>query len=402
MQVDGGEQRELTRALGNLRLRPIEVRLNFRLQILEGLEILGVHAMLGQLGDVARHKLVILVVGLVKRLFGPAEDRLQFAQSRDALDDLVVGVAVIAHTGGRVRIGRIPHEVRHDALILTAGDQRVAADFRVLFDHQNGVAVLRGLSRRRDARAARADDDHIIGLLDRGLRLVLHGRSLEGVHVRAARLLGSVVHRVADRVAGEGRAGNAVHTRAVRREDIRDDRLEGHVADMVGFLVRADLDSGHGAVGEGHGHFDRAVVALRGAGVRAGGEGHGRVVYNRLALRLGQRLGQRFLHGVAGHGRACGRVNGVRVGHADQRGVIAFDRSAAQRRSLVFAGHGHSRHLFFVHGHLHGHRTGEALRRRLILARRERRGQTGGKRHDGHRGRENQRCKFLHLDKTSS
>ena len=357
------------------------------------------HAMLGQLGDVARHELVILVVGLVKRLFGPAEDRLQFVQSRDALDDLVVGVAVIAHAGGRVRIGRIPHEVRHDALILTAGDQRVAADFRVLFDHQNGVAVLRGLSRRRDARAARADDDHIIGLLDRGLRLVRRARRLKGVHVGAARLLRRVVHRVADRVAGEGRAGNAVHTRAVRREDIRDDRLEGHVADMVGFLVRADLDGGHGAVGEGHGDLNRAVVALRGAGVGAGSESHSRVVRNGFALRLGQRLGQRVLHGGAGHGRASRRIDSVSVGHAHQRGVIALNRSAAQRRGFTLAGHGDSGHFFFIHGHFDGHSAAKALRGRFILARRKRRSQTGSERHDGHRRSKHHRCKFLHLTK---
>ena len=399
VQVDGGEQGQLARARFNLRLRPIEISLNLGLQILEGLEVLGMHAVLGQLGDVARHEFMILIVALVERLFGPVQDGLQLVQSRDALDDLVIGVAVIAHAGGRIRIGRIPYEVRHDALILTAGNQRVAADFRVLFDDQNGVAVLRGLRRRRDASAARADDDHIIGLLDRGLRLVLHGRSLEGVHVRAARLLGSVVHRVADRVAGEGRAGNAVHARAVRSQNVRDHRLEGNIAHVIGFLVRADLDGGHGAVGEGHGDLNRAVVALRGAGVGAGSEGHSRIVRNGFALRLGQRLGQRVLHGGAGHGRASRRIDSVSVGHAHQRGVIALNRSAAQRRGFTLAGHGDSSHFFFVHGHLDGHSAAKALRGRFILARRKRRSQTGSERHDGHRRSKHHRCKFLHLTK---
>ena len=171
---------------------------------------------------------------------------------------------------------------------------------------------------------------------------------------------------------------------------------------MIGFLVRADLDGGHGAVGEGHRDLHRAVVALGGAGVGAGGEGHSRVIRGRFALRLGQRLGQRVLHGGAGHGRARGRIDSVRIGHADQRGVIALDRSAAQRRGFALAGHGDGGHLFFVHRNLHGHSAAEALRGRFILARRERCGQTRGERHGGHRGSEHQRCKFLHLDKPSS
>jgi len=200
---------------------------------------------------------------------------------------------------------------------------------------------------------------------------VLNGVRLERAKVGALGLLRRVVHGVAQRGAGEGRAGNAVHAGTVRRQHIRDHRLKGHVADVRGLAGIGHFDGGHRVVGEGHAHGHIAVVALRGSGVRAGLERDSRVIGNRLALGLRQRGSKRFLDSRAGHGRAGGHIHAVRVGHADQRGVVAFDGRAAERRGFALARHFNRGHGVRIDRHLDGHRAAEALSGSLILAGRE-------------------------------
>ena len=133
---------------------------------------------------------MILVVIRIEFFFVPVQNDLQLVNA--ALDglDLVVGVAVKAHASGRVGIFGVPHQVGHHALILAAGDQRVAADLGIGFNDQHGVAVLRSLSGRGDAGAASAHDNHIIGSLNGVLRFIGEGLGprLQRRHIAAGLL----------------------------------------------------------------------------------------------------------------------------------------------------------------------------------------------------------------------
>ena len=395
MQVDGGEQGQLASARFNLGLRPIQILLDFGLQRLQDGQILGVHAVLAQLLDVAGDEFVILVVLLIKGLFAPVEDGFELVQGSDAFNNLVIGVAVVANASGGIRIGGIPYQIGHDALILTAGDQRVAADLGVLFDHQHGVAVLGSLRGRSDASAAGADDDHVIGFLDGILSFVNDLVGLEGIQVGAASLLSRIVYRAADGRAGEGSAGNGVHARAVGSQDIGDHGLKGHIAHILGFLVRAHLDGGNGGIGEGDAHFNAAVVAAANARVGAGSEGQRRGVLGGFALGLRQSLAQRFLDGVAGDGRAGDGIHRVRVAYTHQGRSIFFNRRAAQSGGFLFAGNFYRGYSVFINGNLYGHVAAEAGRGARILARREG-GRVARKGHDGHHHHQQKRHKLLH------
>ena len=392
VQVDGGEQGQLGlfHARIELRLRPVEIRLNLFLQGLQGREVFLMHTSDGVQGDIARDERMLVVQRAVERLFRPTEDGLERVDAARVVLHLVIGLAIQrVHAGGRVRISRVPDEVRHHRLESAAGNERVAAHLGVLFKHDDGAAVLRGLGRRNHARAARADNDHVIGLFNRGLSGVLDGVRLKGAEVGAPGLLRRVVHGVAQRGAGEGCAGNAVHTGAIRRQHVRNHRLKGHVADVRRLAGIGHFDGGHRVVGEGHAHGHIAVVALRGSGIRARLERDGRVVGGRLALGLRQRGGKRFLNSGAGHGRARGHIHAVRVGHADQRGVVTLDGRAAERRGFALARHFNRGHGIRIDRHLHGHGAAEALGGSLILtggeAGRAARRQRQGRKHHGSR-----------------
>ena len=373
MQVDGGEQGELRllNARVQLRLCPVEIRLDLFLECLQRRQIFLMDAADSVQRDIARDKRMIGIQRAVKRLFRPVEDGLERIDTTRIVLHLVIGLTVQrVDAGGRIRIFRIPDEVRHHGLERTAGNQRIAAHLGVLFQNNHRAAVLRCLRRRNHARAARADDDHVIGLLDRRLSGMLNSRRLERAEVGALRLRRSVIDGVAQRGTGECRTGNAVHAGTVRRQHILDHRLESHVADMRGFLGIGHFNRRHGILGERHVDGYIAVVALRGSGVCARLERDSRIVSRRFTSRLCHRLCQRFLHSRAGHGCACNAVHlGIR--RADQRRIKRFDCRAADCRCLIFADHLNGGHRAVVHGDLHGYSAAKALCRRFILARRK-------------------------------
>ena len=238
VQVNGREQGQLglVHAGIQLGLCPIQVSLNFLLQCLQGGQIFLVHAAGSVQSDIACHEGMIVIQGAVEGLLRPGQNGLQGVDTTCVVLHLVVGLTVQrVHARGSIGIVSIPHQIAHHRLEGPAGNQRVAAHFSVLLQNNNGVAVLSRLCSSGHASAAGTDNNHVIGLFDRLLSGVLHRVRLESVEVGAACLRRRIIHSIADCVAGEGRAGNNVNTRAVCRQDVRDDRLKGHIADMCGF-----------------------------------------------------------------------------------------------------------------------------------------------------------------------
>ena len=128
----------------------------------------------GKLCRVAGYKLIVLIVVRVKFLFGPVIDHLQLIDT--AVDGfyLIICISVKANAGGGVRIFLVPYQIRHDALILAAGYQGIAADLRILLDHQHCVAVLGCLGCRGDTCSAGTYDHYIPCILNGSLGLDFH------------------------------------------------------------------------------------------------------------------------------------------------------------------------------------------------------------------------------------
>ena len=330
-------------------------------------------AVLGQLLHVAGHKFVILVVVRVELLFVPLQDGLELVDAALHGLDLVVGVAVKAHARGGVGIFGVPHQVGHHALVLAAGNQRVAADLGVGFDNQHGVAVLRRLRGRGDTRAARAHDHHVMGDLDGLLRLVGEGLGarLQRRHV-AAGLLGRRVDGVKDRAAGEGGAGHGIHARRGVLDDFGEQDVVGHVADVLRLSGRDDLDGLDGVLGEGDAQHHVAVVAGGGAFIGARRESDFRH-FLRLAPCLRQGIAHGGLDGGAGDGGARDAVNAVGIRLAHVRRAHLLDGRAAQRRGFTVAGDFDGGDRLLVHRHRNVYRPAEALRGGFIGSRRKRR-----------------------------
>ena len=125
---------------------------------------------------------MILVVVGIELVLTPCEDGLQLVNAALYGLYLVVGIAIKANAGGRIGIFGVPDQVGHYALILTTGNQRITADFGILFDYQYGITILRSLRGSSDTRATGTNDDHIIGAFDgflgfigKGLRTGLQG-----------------------------------------------------------------------------------------------------------------------------------------------------------------------------------------------------------------------------------
>ena len=230
-------------------------------------------AVFGQLRRVARHILVFHVVLRVEGLLTPVQDHFQLVDTAGDGLHLVVGVPVEAGAGVRVGVGGVPDEIGHDGLILSAGDQRIAAYFRVFLDEEHGVAVLGGLGCGGNARAARAEDYNVIGDLN---RVAGHGLQRVGDERGLIRDAGGVcggVDGLFQGAAGERRAGDGVHAGAVGLDDLGQEQVIGHGAHVLRLAAGCDFDAGDGVLVEGDGDLYGAVIAFGGAGIGACGEG---------------------------------------------------------------------------------------------------------------------------------
>ena len=114
MQVQGREQRDLAGTGCDLRFGPCQVFGDFLLQCLQCRQIFLMNTVLGKFLGIAGNEFMILVIRFVKRFFRPVGNQSQFVQRADRNHLLVLCRAVILGTGRRVRICRIPYQIRHD------------------------------------------------------------------------------------------------------------------------------------------------------------------------------------------------------------------------------------------------------------------------------------------------
>ena len=251
MQVQGGEQSQLGlgRAGIELGLRPVQISLDLFLQILQDGQILRMDTMLRQLNIIAGNEFVGLVELFVEGLFAPGQDVLEYVDAAEAGLDFFTDLAGTGiDAGGGIRIRRIPDQVRHDRLELTAGNQGVTANFSVLLDDQDGIAVLGRLSGCSDSCTAGADHDDINGLFNGGGSGMLNLVGLEDSQVRAAGIFSSGVHDLAQGAARKGSAGNAVHAGTIGFDHFGDHDAEGIGSNVTGFHGGGDFDGGEGGV----------------------------------------------------------------------------------------------------------------------------------------------------------
>ena len=327
MQVDGGEKCQLALVCTGLQLGlcPVKIRLDLLLQLLQHGQVFSMHAVLAQFNSVAGYKLVGLVVFLIKGLLTPVQNGFELIDAALYGLDLVVGLSVTAVDAGlSVRIFRIPDQVGHHGLELSAGNQRVAADFCILFDHKNGVAVLGGLSRRGDTGAAGTDNDHVSSHFNGIAGLVLDLGSLESFQIGASGLLRGIVHNAAQGTAGKGGTGNAVYAGAVGFLHLGDHDVKGNIADVGSFHGRKDLDPCERGFGERDLRRHIAVVAVRGGFIVTGSKSHGSAIGSRgFSARQRQCLFDCFGNTVACHGRTGNSVD-LTVFTSDQRCLVGF------------------------------------------------------------------------------
>ena len=203
-------------------------------------------------------------------------DRLAGALDGDRRQRRVEAVGGVAHQVAIHLFKGVMHIQRLGVLGLIAADHALAgrgrsADLRQLFEQHNARAVVVGLDRSRNARAARADNHNVRRHFNRlALRLLgLRRGGLERLDVRARlgqRLLGGGE----DGLAGHGRARHGIHREALGGHNRGRDFLNRRVADSGGFRVLDNLNGGDRAALHGHGDLHRAADALTLAGVRSG------------------------------------------------------------------------------------------------------------------------------------
>ena len=370
VQVQGGEQGQFT--FGNtciqLGLCPVQISLNFLLQILQDGEIFSVYAMLGQLSVITGNKFVGLVELFIEGFFTPVQDDFQHVDAAQVRLDLVIGFAGAAiDAGGGIGIIGIPDKVGHYGLELTAGNQRVTADFSILFEHQHGVAVLGCLSRGSNTGTAGADHDNINGLFDRFGSGMLNLVGFESIQVGAAGLFSSSVHDFAESAAGEGGTGNTVHTGSVGLKHIGNHDLESVSTHMGGFHGGGDFNSGQGSVRESDLCGNIAVVAVSSSFVLTGSESQFSRSFTGVSQRLADSFQNSFLGG-SGTRNSVHTVNGT--GSHDGFDQL-FNRistvKAGQRIGFSGIVHIEAGDLTVFNGNSHLHLAAEALGRTGFL-----------------------------------
>ena len=311
MQIQGGEQGQLILGSSRVKLRlcPVKISLDLFLQGLKDRQIIFMYAMLGQLQSIARDEFILYIEFLIERLLAPVQDHLEFVDAALYGLDLVVGLAVISNACLSVRIRRIPYQVRHNRLILSAGYQSIAADFRVLLDHENGIAVLRCLGRRRDSCAAGADDNHVISLFDRILGYHFHSILHESVKIGAACLLRRVVDRFADRSGREGSAAQSVNAGSVGFDHGRNHDLISRSSDMGSLSALCYGYVRQRVRAEGDAEGDGAVIAVRRRGIGSFREADRRVRVACFSGCLRDQVRYGCGNSLGADGRACDAVD---------------------------------------------------------------------------------------------
>ena len=186
-------------------------------------------------------------------------------------DQRIAEVAEVRRIEVQVALQGLQQGAVHLHLVLTlrvsrvealTGDQGVAAQRAGLLDQHDAGAVLRGGDGRRQARAAAANDDNVIGRLDvlNGRRL--HRGRLQRVHIAASQRDG-LGRSGQDGVGGVGRSGNGVNRQGLVLDNRRRDIADRRVGQARGLRMLGDLHRGDRVGGHGHADLHRAVVAVR-------------------------------------------------------------------------------------------------------------------------------------------
>ena len=269
MQVDGGEQCDFVCAGRNLLVSPCKVFLDLRLEVLQCLQVFFMNTMLGEFCSIACDKFMILVICLIKRLFGPVFDQTQLIQSVDAFNDLVVGVAVKSDTGCGIRICRIPYQVRHDRLVLTAGNECISADLCVLFNDAYGIAVLCSLCSCGHTCSAGTDNDNVKGFINRRIRCMGDLVLLESVRIGNGSLFRRICDCILERKRCKCSTGYDINAASVCLDDFRNQNIIRNGSDMVCLHRLRNLNRSDCAVAECDIDLDRSVITVAGSAVCA-------------------------------------------------------------------------------------------------------------------------------------
>ena len=244
---------------------------------------------------------MVLVVILVKRLLGPVLDDLQFIDAALHGFNLVIGFSVIADAGIRIRIRRIPYQVRHNPLILSAGYQRISADLRILFDNEGCLAVFSRLCRRGNSCAAASDDNHIPGILDRILRLMYNRILLKLVFICYTGLFGCRIDGFPDRPARKGCSGNGINTGTVGIDNVRNHDVVGGRSDMIRLVAVRNLNFLYVRLRKSN--ADRHITVVAGGRSRVGSGSKGKLCACIRRIRAARRLIKAGLKGFLHCGR---------------------------------------------------------------------------------------------------
>ena len=313
--------------------------------------------------DFACHVVMGIEVRRIKRFLRPVQNRLQNTQLPLGSLELRIRLSVvIPGSFGRFRISRIPDEIRHHRLELSAGDEGVSADFRILFDYDDRIPILNCLRCRSQAGAAAADDDDIIGFLNRIASRMFHGLLLECREIGYASLFCRIIQSCLDGSGGEGRTGNGINSGSACFLGIRKHNVIRHIADMSGFAGCPDLNVINTAVRERDIKLHRAIVTFRAACISSCLEAQSSIRIRGCCPLFGRinRSLNCSPYAVGSHRRTGYAID---VGTACIQNLLLqfFQRSSADRRCLTVACQHDIRDLAIVKCDICSHYPAEAL-----------------------------------------
>ena len=190
---------------------------------------------------------------------------------RQHIDHLGIALLVTAEIGVlgvQFRRVVVDAELRLNPILscvhFSAGNQRVAADSRHLFQQDDIGAGILSFNRSGKTCTARTDHDHVIGRLLRQSLDNLLDRLLIGLAERYAGLLGGIGHSVQEPLRRESSAGNGVELHGIRVNDVLLEIREDLSGEHRIFLLLDDLDVLDLAAVKSHGNSHVAVLANTG------------------------------------------------------------------------------------------------------------------------------------------
>ena len=167
------------------------------------------------------------------------------------LRELIYGItrilrqrSIVAIHGGKELLIHV-QDVAH-------GSSGSTAQEGVRFQNDDTRATCNHIRSSRQTRSARADDDDV------SRRFGFHG----GLFGSALRLIDAAGDRLQHRIAGDRRTGDSIHLSGLRLHDGRNQFLQRHIAQALGFLLAHGSHGNDGGLAELHLHFHRTAHAI--------------------------------------------------------------------------------------------------------------------------------------------